>query len=111
MPLNAAIIKQKLASAPRNQKDNRAQKMINQATSAELKSLEVESIMRLYESMAMLPPRIYSSNDAAAMKTLPVAPLPLAAMAGVAHVSPTFRPRTHSQTRGSSGLLVLERRI
>lgn len=35
-----------------------------------MKSLDAEGILRLYEALAMLGPRIYSSNDAAAMKKL-----------------------------------------
>lgn len=70
MALNTSIIKSRLASAPQKQKDNEAQNIINGATAAELKSLDAEGILRLYEALAMLPPRIYSSRDKAAMKRL-----------------------------------------
>ena len=70
MPLNTTIIKKRLASAPWKQKDNEAQNIINGATSAELKSVDAEGVLRLYEALAMLPPRIYSARDAAAMKKL-----------------------------------------
>ena len=72
MALNTAIIKKRLASAPWNQKDNEAQNIIKGATPAELKSLDVEGILRLYEALAMLSPRVYSANDAAAMKKLKI---------------------------------------
>lgn len=68
--LNTATIKKRLASVPCKQKDNEAQNIINGATSAELKSLDAEGVLRLYEALAMLPPRIYSDRDAAAMKRL-----------------------------------------
>jgi len=68
--LNTATIKKRLASAPWKQKDNEAQSIINKATPAELKSLDVEGILRLFEALAMLPPRVYSSNDKAAMRKL-----------------------------------------
>jgi len=70
MPLNTTIIKKRLAFAPERQKDNEAQNIINGATSVELKSLDAEGILRLYEALAMLPPRWYSSRDKAAMKKL-----------------------------------------
>ena len=70
MPLNTTIIKKRLAPAPSKQKDNEAQNIINGATFAELKSLDAEGVLRLYEALAMLPPRIYSARDAAAMKKL-----------------------------------------
>jgi len=70
MPLNTTIIKKRLASAPSKQKDNEAQNIINGATFAELKSLDAEGVLRLYEALAMLTPRIYSARDAAAMKKL-----------------------------------------
>lgn len=70
MPLNTTIIKKKLASAPWKQKDNEAQNIINGATSAELKSLDAEGVLRLYEALEMLYPRVYSARDKAAMKKL-----------------------------------------
>lgn len=72
MPLNTTIIKKRLASAPSKQKDNEAQNIINGATFAELKSLDAEGVLRLYEALAMLTPRIYSARDAAAMKKLAI---------------------------------------
>ena len=66
MALNATIIQKRLASVPSNQKDNEAQNIVNEATSSELKGLNVESVMRLYEALAMLYPRVYSNNDVAA---------------------------------------------
>lgn len=70
MALNTTIIKKRLASSPWKQKDNEAQNIIKEATPAELNRLDVEGILRLYEALAMLPPRIYSANDATAMKKL-----------------------------------------
>ena len=70
MILSTVIIKNRLASVPWRQKDNEAQNIINGATPAELKSLDAEGCLCLYEALAMLPPRIYSARDAAAMKKL-----------------------------------------
>jgi len=70
MPLDAAEIKRRLDAAPSNQKDNEAQNIINGATNSELGSLDAEGVLRLYEALAMLPPRIFSSNDKAALTKL-----------------------------------------
>jgi len=70
MLLNTATIKSRLAAVSRNSKDNEAQNIINGATPAELKGLSAEGVLRLYEALAMLPPRIYSARDRAAMKKL-----------------------------------------
>jgi hypothetical protein len=70
MPLNTIIVKKRLASAPWKQKDNEAQNIINGATSSELKSLDAEGVLRLYEALVMLYPTVYSARDKAAMKKL-----------------------------------------
>ena len=70
MPLNTAEIIRRLAAAPTNQKDNEAQNIINGATNLELRNLDAEGVLRLYEALAMLPPRIFSSNDRAALTKL-----------------------------------------
>ena len=68
MVLNASIIKKRFASVPWKQKDNEAQNIINGATFVELKNLDVEAVLRLYQALIMLSPRIYSANDAPATK-------------------------------------------
>lgn len=70
MPLDTATIIRRLAAAPAQQKDNEAQNIINGATTDELKNLDAEGVLRLFEALARLPPRIYSSRDAAAMSRL-----------------------------------------
>ncbi|MEJ2620344.1 MAG: hypothetical protein P8163_08785 [Candidatus Thiodiazotropha sp.] len=70
MPLNTAVIKSRLAAASSSTKDNEAQDIIKGATPAELQALDVEGVLRLFEALAMLSPRIYSSHDSAAMKKL-----------------------------------------
>jgi hypothetical protein len=70
MPLDTATITRRLAAAPSQQKDNEAQNIINGATTDELKNLNAEGVLRLFEALARLPPRIYSSRDQAAMKRL-----------------------------------------
>ena len=70
MPLNTSEIIRRLTSAPSNQKDNEAQNIINGATNLELRSIDAEGVLRLYETLAMLPPRIFSSNDKAALLKL-----------------------------------------
>lgn len=70
MPLNTAEIIRRLTAAPSNQKDNEAQNIINGATSYELRNLDAEGVLRLYEALAMLPPRIFSSSDRAALTKL-----------------------------------------
>jgi hypothetical protein len=72
MSLNTATIKSRLAAASMNTKDNEAQNIINGATPAELKGLNAEGVLRLFEALAMLPPRIYSTRDSAAMKKLAI---------------------------------------
>jgi hypothetical protein len=47
------MIKTKLASVASNLKDNEAQNIINEASTSDLKSLNVESILRLYEASAI----------------------------------------------------------
>lgn len=70
MPLTTAEIKRRLDAATGNTKDNEAQNLINGASATDLKNLDVEGVLRLYEALAMLPPRIFSSRDEAAMATL-----------------------------------------
>ncbi len=70
MALDTATIIKRLAAAPSQQKDNEAQNIINGASVSDLAGVDAEGVLRLYEALAMLPPRIYSSNDAAAMKRL-----------------------------------------
>lgn len=70
MVLNTSVIKQRLTSVPQNQKDNEAQNIINGATNIELKNIDAEGVLRLYEALAMLPPRFFSSNDRAALTKL-----------------------------------------
>lgn len=70
MPLSTTIIKNKLALVPWTQKDNEAQNIINGASPQELKNLDAEGVLRLYEALALMPPRVYSSRDKAAMKKL-----------------------------------------
>ena len=70
MPLNTSVITQRLARVPSIQKDNEAQNIINGATNIELRNIDAEGVLRLYEALAMLPPRIFSSNDRAALTKL-----------------------------------------
>jgi hypothetical protein len=70
MPLDTSTIKSRLAAAEWKVKDNEAQKLINDASPGELFNLNAEGVLRLYEALAMLQPRIYSDNDKAAMKKL-----------------------------------------
>lgn len=70
MPLDAAEIKRRLDAAPSDQKDNEAQNIINGATNSELGNLDAEAVLRLYEALAMLPPRWFSSRDQAALTKL-----------------------------------------
>jgi hypothetical protein len=70
MPLDTAEVKRRLSAAPSDQMDNEAQNIINGASSAELANLDVEGVLRLYEALALLPPRWYSSRDKAAMERL-----------------------------------------
>ncbi len=70
MSLTTNMIKKRLTSVANNLKDNEAQNIINRASTSDIKSLNVESILRLYEALAMLPPRVFSNLDAAAMKRL-----------------------------------------
>ncbi|HED36039.1 MAG TPA: hypothetical protein ENJ08_17735 [Gammaproteobacteria bacterium] len=70
MTINTNIIKNELASSPLNEKDNTAQKIIKAATTTELRNLNSESVLRLYEALNMLHPRVYSQNDARAMEKL-----------------------------------------
>ena len=86
MPLDTATIKSRLAAASRSTKDNEAQKIIDGATPGELKGLNAEGVLRLFEALAMLPPRIFSSRDSAAMKKL------------AKH--PQFQPITHTPDYG-----------
>lgn len=68
--LSTNIIKVKLSSVSSNTKDNEAQNIINKASPSELKNLDAEGVLRLYEALAMTYPRVYSSRDRAAMKRL-----------------------------------------
>lgn len=70
MALDTAEIIRRIAGAPSRQKDNEAQNIINGASNAELSGLDVEGVLRLYEALALLPPRIYSARDSAAMERL-----------------------------------------
>lgn len=70
MPLNTNIIKKRLAAVSRNLKDNEAQNIINGATPSDLKGLDAEGVLRLYEALVMLYPSHYSALDKAAMKKL-----------------------------------------
>ncbi|MEE9128505.1 MAG: hypothetical protein V3T84_00680 [Phycisphaerales bacterium] len=71
MALNTTIIKTRLASVPWGQKDDEARNIIMKgATSMELKSLDAEGVLRLYEALALLYPRYYSADDRAAMERL-----------------------------------------
>ncbi|HMS40388.1 MAG TPA: hypothetical protein PKE69_09190 [Pyrinomonadaceae bacterium] len=70
MPLTTADIIRRLSAVSNDLKDNEAQNIINGASATDLKNLDAEGVLRLYEALAMLPPRIYSSRDAAAMATL-----------------------------------------
>jgi hypothetical protein len=70
VPLTSATIKQSLASVPAVQRDNAAQTLIQNASLAELRDLDAEGVLRLYQALAMEPPRIYSSKDDAAVKRL-----------------------------------------
>lgn len=70
MALTTSVIKSRLATAPWPQKDNEAQKLINEATTVELKSIDAEGVLRLCEALVMLPPRVFSKLDAAALKRL-----------------------------------------
>jgi hypothetical protein len=70
MPLDTAEVKRRLSAAPSDQMDNEAQNIINGASTAELANLDAEGVLRLYEALALLPPRWYSSRDAAAMEKL-----------------------------------------
>jgi hypothetical protein len=70
MPLNTAEIIRRLNAVPSIQKDNEAQNIINGASNTELRNLDAEGVLRLYEALAMLPPRIFSSNDRTALTKL-----------------------------------------
>lgn len=70
MALDTATIIRRLNAAPSQQKDNEAQNIINGATAGDLTGVDAEGVLRLYEALAMLPPRIYSSRDAAAVALL-----------------------------------------
>ncbi len=70
MTINTNTIKQELTSSPLNEKDNTAQKIIKAATTTELKNLNTEGVLRLYEALNMLHPRVYSTNDSRAIEKL-----------------------------------------
>jgi hypothetical protein len=70
MSLNTAEIKKRLSSVPSIKIDNQAQDIINGASKTELNNLDAEGVLRLYEALAMLPPRVFSSNDKAALSSL-----------------------------------------
>lgn len=70
MALDTATIIRRLNAAPSQQKDNEAQNIINGASTGDLTGVDAEGVLRLYEALAMLPPRIYSSRDAAAVALL-----------------------------------------
>lgn len=70
MALDTATIIRRLNAAPSQQKDNEAQNIINGASTGDLTGVDAEGVLRLYEALAMLPPRIYSSRDAAAVERL-----------------------------------------
>jgi hypothetical protein len=70
MPLNTATIKSRLSAASWKTKDNEAQNIINGAMPKEIKTLDAEGVLRLFEALAMSPPRIYSALDQAAMQKL-----------------------------------------
>lgn len=70
MPLDTATIKSRLAAASLQTKDNEAQNIINGAMPKEIKTLDSEGVLRLFEALAMLPPRVYSDRDKAAMQKL-----------------------------------------
>lgn len=72
MPLTTAEIARRLNAAPSNQIDNEAQNIINGVSNIELRNLDAEGVLRLYEALAKLPPRIFSSNDEAALTRLSV---------------------------------------
>lgn len=67
MPLNTSTIKKILAATSWMKKDDEARNIINEATPAELKNLNAEGVLRLYE---VLNSGFYSFADAAAMKKL-----------------------------------------
>ena len=69
MALTASIIQKKLAAASWTLRDNVAQDIINGATTAELKNLDAEGVLRLYEALG-LSGGWYSSRDSSAMKRL-----------------------------------------
>lgn len=70
MALSNTIIKNKLASAPAQQKDNVAQTLIAQASAAELNRLDAEGVLRLVQALVLSTPRYYSDRDKAAMTKL-----------------------------------------
>ncbi|WP_087017135.1 hypothetical protein [Thaumasiovibrio subtropicus] len=63
-------IKARLAQAPRNQKDNVAQEIIHSLSRSALKALSAEDVLRLFEALTQLRPRIVSQRDKAAVKVL-----------------------------------------
>jgi hypothetical protein len=67
MALTTADIKRRITAASWSQKDDEARNIINGATSDELKSLDAEGVLRLYE---VLISGLYSLDDAASMTTL-----------------------------------------
>lgn len=69
MCIDAKIIKNKLMKAPTLQKDNVAQKIIEQSSPTDIKGFNVECILRLVEALTESP-RIYSSLDGKAMAKL-----------------------------------------
>lgn len=70
MPLSTALIRSQLAAAPGHTKDNVAQKLIATASPTELKSLDVEGVLRLYHALVMCSPSWVSSRDSAALDRL-----------------------------------------
>jgi hypothetical protein len=67
MALDATIVRAKLKTASYNTADDVARSMITSATAAELKSLDVEAVLLLYNALYA---GWYSAEDKAAMATL-----------------------------------------
>lgn len=69
MALNAAAIKTKLGSVSWTSRDDEARNMINNASAAELKSLDAEAVLRLHDAMRGTG-AWYSADDKKAMQRL-----------------------------------------
>ena len=68
--LTTAQIRSLLNAAPGHTKDSAAQKLISAASPAEIRALDVEGVLRLYQALVMFSPSWVSSRDSAALDRL-----------------------------------------